>query len=75
MGLGREAKNVLPQTFHGELPAGGRAAKAYLPGTLVVECSEYNADKSLPERFAAEAVFSECRITSYNVCYTKLLRP
>ncbi len=59
MGLGREAKNVLPQTFHGELPAGGRAAKAYLPGTLVVECSEYNADKSLPERFAAEAVFSE----------------
>jgi UbiD family decarboxylase len=59
MGLGREAKNVLPHSFHGELPSGCLAAKAFLPGTLVVECAGYETEKSLPQRVAAEAAFAE----------------
>ena len=59
MGLGREAKNVLPHSFHGELPSGCLAAKAFLPGTLVVECAGYETEKSLPHRVAAEAAFAE----------------
>jgi len=58
MGLGREAKNVLPQSFHGELPSGCRAAKAFLPGTLVVECAGYETEKSLPQRVAADRAFA-----------------
>jgi UbiD family decarboxylase len=59
MGLGREAKNVLPHSFHGELPSGCLAAKAFLPGTLVVECAGYETEKSLPQRVAAVAAFAE----------------
>lgn len=58
MGLGREAKNVLPRSFHAELPSGCRAAKAFLPGTLVVEGAGYETEKSLPQRVAAEAAFA-----------------
>ncbi|MFZ5773125.1 MAG: UbiD family decarboxylase [Thermodesulfobacteriota bacterium] len=58
MGLGREAKNPLPRTFHGELPAGCQAAKAFLPGTLVVETAGYETDKALPQRLAAEPAFA-----------------
>ncbi len=59
MGLGREAKNVLPRSFHGELPFGCTAARAFLPGTLVVECAGYETEKSLPQRVAAERAFAE----------------
>ena len=59
MGLGREAKNVLPRSFHAELPFGCTAARAFLPGTLVVECAGYEAEKSLPQRVAAERAFAE----------------
>ena len=59
MGLGREVKNVLLRSFHGELPSGCTAAKAFLPGTLVVECAGYEAEKSLPQRVAAERAFAE----------------
>lgn len=58
MALGREAKNVLPRSFHAELPSGCRAAKAFLPGTLVVECAGYETEKSLPQRVAAEPAFA-----------------
>ncbi|MEW6501815.1 MAG: UbiD family decarboxylase [Thermodesulfobacteriota bacterium] len=53
MGLGREAKRVLPESFHGELPQGATRAVAYLPGTLVVQGSGYAEDKELPKRLAA----------------------
>ncbi|MBU4260869.1 MAG: UbiD family decarboxylase [Proteobacteria bacterium] len=59
MGLGREVKNVLPRSFHGELPSGCTAAKAFLPGTLVVECAGYETEKSLPQRVAAASAFAE----------------
>lgn len=53
MGLGKEAKRVLPERFHGELPQGTSTAMAYLPGTLVVQGSSYAEDKELPQRLAA----------------------
>lgn len=52
MGLGREAKNVLPREFSGDLPQGCRKAQAFLPGTLVVEGSGYEEDGDLPQRLA-----------------------
>lgn len=53
MGLGKGAKRVLPESFHGELPQGATRAVAYLPGTLVVQGSSYAEDKELPKRIAA----------------------
>lgn len=53
MGLGKTAKRVLPESFHGELPQGAAKAVAYLPGTLVVEGRSYGEDKELPQRLAA----------------------
>lgn len=59
MGLGREVRNELPTSFHGELPRGCRAALAFLPGTLVVEVATYGAEKELPNRVAGDAVFAD----------------
>ncbi len=58
MGLGRDVKNVLPGSFHGELPQGCRAAGAFMPGTLVVEGVGYEEEKVLPERLAAAEAFA-----------------
>ncbi len=52
MGLGKEAKNVLPREFHGDLPRGCRRPDPYLPGTLVVEGDSYADDKDLARRLA-----------------------
>ncbi len=59
MGLGRKVRNVLPTSFHGELPQGCRAAHAFLPGTLVVEAASYEAEKELPSRVAGDAAFAD----------------
>ncbi len=59
MGLGREVRNELPSTFHGQLPQGCRAAHAFLPGTLVVEVASYEAEKELPGRVAGDAAFTD----------------
>ena len=59
MGLGREPKNVLPFSFHGALPAGCQAARAFLPGTLVVEAAGYKADQALPQRVADDDAFAD----------------
>ncbi|HSR35997.1 MAG TPA: UbiD family decarboxylase [Desulfurivibrionaceae bacterium] len=53
MGLGKEAKRILPRSFHGELPPGASKAVAYLPGTLVVQGRPFDEDKELPQRLAA----------------------
>ncbi|MFH1216353.1 MAG: UbiD family decarboxylase [Pseudomonadota bacterium] len=58
MGLGREPRNVLPQSFHGSLPMGCRGALAYLPGTLVVEGDGYGVEKALPQRIASDQAFT-----------------
>ena len=53
MGLGKEPKRVLPETFSGDLPAGARDPLVFLPGTLVVRGESYADDKELPVRLAA----------------------
>ncbi len=55
MGLGKEARNVLPTEFHGDLPRGCRRPNPYLPGTLVVEGDAYDEDKELAKRLASHA--------------------
>lgn len=54
LGLGKEAKRVLPEEFRGELPAGINKVRAMLPGTLVVEGAGYTTDQELPARLAAD---------------------
>lgn len=52
MGLGKEPKRQLPNEFHGSLPQGCSRAKAYLPGTLVVQGGVFADDRGLPGRLA-----------------------
>jgi len=52
MGLGKQPRVELPCSFQGSLPQGCDAPQAYLPGTLVVQGSPYEADKKLPETLA-----------------------
>ena len=54
MGLGKEVKRILPEEFRRQPPAGCLAAKAFLPGTLVVQGGSYEADRELPTRLAAD---------------------
>ncbi|MDH5299231.1 MAG: UbiD family decarboxylase, partial [Desulfobulbaceae bacterium] len=53
MGLGKEAKRVLPESFHGDLPPGVRDPLVFLPGTLVVAGRSYEADGELAAELAA----------------------
>ena len=53
MGLGRGPKRKLPTEFNGDLPSGCPRARAFLPGTLVVEGSGYESDTQLAARLAA----------------------
>ncbi|HET97282.1 MAG TPA: UbiD family decarboxylase [Desulfurivibrio alkaliphilus] len=59
MGLGREAKRRLPEEFRQAPPHGCRAARAFLPGTLVLEGSSYEADRELPARLAADPALAD----------------
>jgi UbiD family decarboxylase len=52
MGLGQAPVRDLPDSFHGELPAGVSRTVAFLPGTLVVEGTCYAEDRDLPQRLA-----------------------
>ncbi len=54
LGLGREAKRVLPEEFQGSLPRGCDRARAMLPGTLVVQGESYDQDRELPSRLAGD---------------------
>ena len=53
MGLGKEPKRVLPESFNGNLPPGVCDPRVFLPGTLVVQGKAYADDKELPVRLAA----------------------
>jgi len=59
MGLGREAKRILPEEFRAQLPRDCTAARAYLPGTLVIEGAAYDRDRELPARLAAEPALAD----------------
>ncbi|MDG4475244.1 UbiD family decarboxylase [Thiovibrio frasassiensis] len=52
MGLGKEPRRILPETFHGELPQGCSKAKVFLPGTLVVEGMGFSQQQDLPALLA-----------------------
>ncbi|MBU0674833.1 MAG: UbiD family decarboxylase [Proteobacteria bacterium] len=53
MGLGKEPKRVLPESFSGELPAEVADPVVFLPGTLVVSGPSWQKDQELPKRLAA----------------------
>lgn len=54
MGLGRQPRRQLPATFNQPPPADCDAARAYLPGTLVIQGPAYEADRELPARLAGD---------------------
>lgn len=59
MGLGRQPRNILPHSFHGDLPRYCRSALAFMPGTLVVETNGYAEDKECAAMVAEDSAFSE----------------
>lgn len=59
MGLGREPRRVLPEQFNQDLPADCQAARAYLPGTLVVQGKSYETDRELPSRLANDPLLAD----------------
>lgn len=52
MGLGREPRRFLPDSFHGKLPQGCDRAEVFLPGTLVVQGRGFAEERELPVRLA-----------------------
>lgn len=58
MGLGKEKLRELPTAFSGTLPPHCRKANPYLPGTLVIECAEYEREPELPGKMANDPQLS-----------------
>jgi 3-polyprenyl-4-hydroxybenzoate decarboxylase len=52
MGLGKEPRRILPESFHGELPQGCSRPNVFLPGTLVVQGESFVSQQDLPVRLA-----------------------
>jgi UbiD family decarboxylase len=52
MGLGKQVRRPLPETFSATLPSGCSHPHPYLPGTLVVQGSSYPKDPELSTRLA-----------------------
>ncbi len=52
MGLGKEKIRELPTEFSGNLPPHCQKVKAYLPGTLVLQTTDYEQDPDLAEKIA-----------------------
>ncbi len=52
MGLGKEKIRELPTDFSGNLPPHCRKVKAYLPGTLIIECANYESMPNLGTEIA-----------------------
>jgi 4-hydroxybenzoate decarboxylase subunit C len=57
-----DARRELKREFKGALPLGIQAAKAFCAGCLVVEGTEYEKDKSLPERLTKLHNFDDFEI-------------
>ncbi len=55
LGLGKEKKRELPQTFNTSLPFGCNHPKVFLPGTLVVQGTPYTEDPTLANKLCAWA--------------------
>jgi len=58
MGLGKEKIRELPLEFSGNLPAHCQKITAYLPGTLVIECIDYESKPELAETIAKDPELS-----------------
>jgi 3-polyprenyl-4-hydroxybenzoate decarboxylase len=52
MGLGRDPLRQLPDTFNGSLPESLTLPRVFLPGTLVVQGPEYEAEADLARKTA-----------------------
>ena len=61
VGVG-EKKRELAREFNGALPVGIHAAKVFSGGCLVVEGTEYEKDKTLPERVARANNFNDFQV-------------
>ena len=61
VGVG-EKKRELAREFNGALPVGIHAAKIFSGGCLVVEGTEYEKDKTLPERVARANNFNDFQV-------------
>jgi 4-hydroxybenzoate decarboxylase subunit C len=57
-----EAKRELKREFEGALPIGVKKAKVFCGGCLVLETTEYEKDKTLPERLAKINNFNEFQL-------------
>ncbi len=58
MGLGKDKIRELPTEFSGNLPAHCQKIKAYLPGTLVIECENYEKKPELAKAIAKDPALS-----------------
>jgi 4-hydroxybenzoate decarboxylase subunit C len=58
MGLGKEKIRDLPTEFSGNLPAHCQKVKAYLPGTLVLQTTDYEQQPDLADRIAKDPELS-----------------
>jgi 4-hydroxybenzoate decarboxylase subunit C len=56
------AKRELKREFQGSLPLGIKAARVFCGGCLVLEATEYEKDKTLPERIAKINNFNEFQV-------------
>jgi UbiD family decarboxylase len=56
------AKRELKREFEGALPLGVKRAKVFCGGCLVLETTEYEKDKTLPERIAKINNFNEFQV-------------
>ena len=61
VGVG-EKKRELKREFNGALPLGIKAAKVFCGGCLVLEATEYEKDKTLPERIARANNFNDFEV-------------
>ncbi len=62
MGLGKEPVRSLPLKFQGALPEGCERPEAFLPGTLVLQCRDYESEPELGERIAIEGGLSDWQV-------------
>lgn len=59
MGLGKEKIRRLPTDFSGNLPPHCRKVEAYLPGTLIIECADYESMPDLGAEIAKNEALTE----------------
>jgi UbiD family decarboxylase len=59
MGLGKEKIRKLPTEFSGNLPAHCQKVKAFLPGTLVLQTTDYEQEPELAETIAKDPALSD----------------